>query len=287
MKRNWKRVSRGAPCPICKRPDWCLISKDGSAVICPRVQSGRRAGEAGYLHRLGDNGEPTREANRVRKADRPTRDLAELARRLQLAATETAIARFAADLGLTGRSLRRLGIGQTKRGAWAFPMMDAAGRVTGIRLRLPDGRKLSIKGGREGLFVPSGVDLSERLFIAEGPTDCAALTDLGLSAIGRPCCTGGTRHVVDYLRHHSVKQVCIVADSDAAGMKGAKALAAAISKHVHELRIITPDGGAKDARAWVRAGATPDDVTSVVEATRPIGRWSDAAIRAVKGGAHV
>ena len=37
---QWKRVTRLSPCPICKKSDWCLISPDRAAVICPRIEEG-------------------------------------------------------------------------------------------------------------------------------------------------------------------------------------------------------------------------------------------------------
>ena len=106
-------------------------------------------------------------------------------------------------LGVSVESLRRLGVGwSAKHRAWAFPMSNAAGDVLGIRLRLPGGKKLSVKGGKEGLVhsrrgplrLPSGRLL---LLIAEGPTDTAALLDLGFSAVGRPSCTGGVKLLVE------------------------------------------------------------------------------------------
>ena len=44
----WKRVSRSDPCPICGKPDWCVVAED--AVICARIESLKRCGEAGWLH---------------------------------------------------------------------------------------------------------------------------------------------------------------------------------------------------------------------------------------------
>jgi len=32
------RVSRRQPCPICGKPDWCLMAEDGSAAICARIE---------------------------------------------------------------------------------------------------------------------------------------------------------------------------------------------------------------------------------------------------------
>jgi len=51
-----ERVTRSRPCPVCGKPDWCLVAPDGSAAICPRVKEGalRKCGDAGYLHILTD-----------------------------------------------------------------------------------------------------------------------------------------------------------------------------------------------------------------------------------------
>jgi hypothetical protein len=38
---HWQRVSRGSPCPICRRPDWCAVSANGTVVLCQRVESSR------------------------------------------------------------------------------------------------------------------------------------------------------------------------------------------------------------------------------------------------------
>jgi DNA primase len=49
---GWLRVNRQNPCPICRKPDWCLISYDRNACICARTQSDNRAGDAGWLHSI-------------------------------------------------------------------------------------------------------------------------------------------------------------------------------------------------------------------------------------------
>jgi len=53
MKGNWKRVTKNSPCPICKKPDWCMVTSDGDVAICQRIESNRRVGDAGWLHRIG------------------------------------------------------------------------------------------------------------------------------------------------------------------------------------------------------------------------------------------
>ena len=53
---KWLRVNRRNRCPVCDKPDWCLISEDGKAVICARIESDKPAGNrgAGWIHTLGN-----------------------------------------------------------------------------------------------------------------------------------------------------------------------------------------------------------------------------------------
>ncbi|MFZ2035535.1 MAG: hypothetical protein WBL37_09200 [Dehalococcoidales bacterium] len=58
---NWIKVSKQMHCPICDKPDWCMIARDGSAALCARVESDRAAGTkgSGWIHRLTDNPQPS------------------------------------------------------------------------------------------------------------------------------------------------------------------------------------------------------------------------------------
>jgi hypothetical protein len=38
---KWLRVSKRNRCPVCDKPDWCLLSEDGKAAICARIESGK------------------------------------------------------------------------------------------------------------------------------------------------------------------------------------------------------------------------------------------------------
>jgi hypothetical protein len=55
---KWNRVSRAAPCPICKHLDWCRVSSDRAIAACNRVQAGSfktktdKNGALYYLHHL-------------------------------------------------------------------------------------------------------------------------------------------------------------------------------------------------------------------------------------------
>ena len=285
---SWRRVSRVNLCPICGRADWCCVSTDESAALCQRVSEGaiKQVGEAGWLHRLRHSLNYYRRP-RVRsvhiaspKSNAP--DFGAWTAEFQAALAANDLRSIAARLGLSVESLTQLGIGwvtaaqlrqrdTTCRGSgcWTFPMVDAARRVLGIRLRTPDGYKYAVHGGHQGLFIPRDLTLLDRdrtLLIAEGPTDCAALLDLGFAAVGRPDCTGGTRLLVDLVRKLRAGSVVIVADADEPGLRGAEALASVLIVYVPQLRIITPPSGIKDVRAWKHAGATAADLTASIKA---------------------
>ncbi|MCC6127395.1 MAG: hypothetical protein IT426_20750 [Pirellulales bacterium] len=271
----WNRVSRRRPCPICGKADWCLCAgpdNSPTAVICARTESPRKCGESGWLHILRRD-DPTW-SPRIRKIEIDSRrigaqttDFGKLADQFRQAVKPQALEKLASALGLSVESLQRLGAGwSAKHGAWTFPMRDAGGKVLGIRLRLPDGRKFSVKGGHEGLFLPDGIDAHDSLLIAEGPTDTAALLDLGFAAVGRSCCTGGVKLLIDLVRRLNPSGMVIVADADAPGQRGAESLAAILVAYSASVKVIAPPPGAKDAREWKRRGATHTNVQAAIDA---------------------
>jgi hypothetical protein len=257
--------------------------------------AGRPTRNGGFLHRLTDHPRKVPHGRRTivvplggaRRADLPG-----LARGYADALTPGLLEQLAARLGLSERSLRRLRAGWAFDGGrgcgildagdafrvsaagavWSFPMLDPAGRVLGVRLRHPDGRKSAVPGSREGLFLPDGLLLRDgprgRLLVAEGPTDCAALLDLGFDAVGRPSCTGGVRHLTALCSARRPAEVVAVADVDphGAGQRGAESLATVLLAYCPAVRVFRPPAPFKDAREWVLAGATSDAVLSVIEA---------------------
>jgi hypothetical protein len=93
--------------------------------------------------------------------------------------------------------------------------------------------------------------------------------DLGFSAVGRPSCTGGAALLLELiLANGSItpRDIVIVADDDGPGQRGARRLATALVSYVPSVRFISSPSGVKDAREWVRRGATCDDVFQAVEA---------------------
>jgi hypothetical protein len=148
-------------------------------------------------------------------------------------------------------------------------MTGPAGNILGIRLRTLRGKKLSVRGGREGLFVPAGIAVGPRLFVAEGASDVCAGLDLRLPIIGRPSCNGGTSLIIEFVRTHDAREIIIVADADAPGQKGAERLAAMLLDRTKSaVRVISPPTMIKDLRDWKVAGAMLEDLVKVVESTK-------------------
>lgn len=148
-------------------------------------------------------------------------------------------------------------------------MRDGNGRLRGFRFRGWDGGKSTLKGTHEGIFLPTTLRPVERIFIAEGPSDTAALLDLGANAVGRPSCTGGVAFIERLVRRMRPSCVVIAADADGPGQQGAETLARKLLP-LATVRIITPP--AKDVREWlVAGGANPDALIQLIEAA-PIRR---------------
>jgi phage/plasmid primase-like uncharacterized protein len=192
---------------------------------------------------------------------------------------------FAQELGVSRLSLVRLGVGWgnaalirrlgtrcRRPGVWTFPMADAQGQVVGMRLRAPNGAKFSVRGGTEGLFLPAKLESADQILMPEGPTDTAALLDLGFSVVGRPSCHGGTDHLRSLVQRLQPTEVVVVADNDAVqegarspGQRGAKAIAESLLPYVPVIRLVSPPGQIKDARAWAKAGASHGDVHQAIQ----------------------
>jgi hypothetical protein len=255
---------------VCGKADWCLVAADETAAICPRTESPRRCGDAGYLHKLADPTRP-RETRRVVIRSRPAPpDLTALAAEYRRAATPERLAALAAQLRVRAASLDAYGVGwSSDPSAWSFPMRDATtGTVTGIRLRKPGGAKFSVRGGRESLFLPDTWTSEDGvLLVTEGATDAIAAHGIGFPlAVGRPSCAGGTAHLVALVRARTPARVVVARDNDEPGTRGAAALARVLALHCRDVRVIAPPDGVKDMRDWVAAGATRPDVDRLIHA---------------------
>lgn len=271
-QRRWTRVRPGKPCPICHHTHWCSLSTDGEAAICMRVQDGSaRTIEldhgTGYLHELGaNNASPPPPAYTPPPPPRRTHlDYDRILARWHAATQAIELVRFAIELRVSDRAIRRLGtVYCPERRAWAFPMHDERRRVVGIRLRAANGQKFALPGSQAGAFIPTEIDSRSMLLICEGPTDTAAALTLGFPAIGRPSCTGAAAIITELLAAGRRRDVVIVADADTPGRRGANALADRLLGICRGVKVVvaTPH---KDLRAWLAAGATHDAVAARIE----------------------
>lgn len=285
LLQDFVRVKRGLPCPICDSSDWCMLDASNpehpSRVICPRTPSDVRWGEAGYLHEL-DKAKPSPTLRRrlIPSILRPRPDFSEMARKFRDAVDADRLHRLAQQLGVSVEALRLLGVGlvcdedldeagvRWASHAWSFPMVDSNGRVIGLRLRLPSGRKLAIRGSKTGLFVPTAVGSGGRYYVAEGESDTAALVTLCVPALGRAGCKQGKDLVRKWLAQRVCREVVVVADNDDPGIEGALQLARHLATRGRSARVLVPPVG--DIRQWLSCGATPADLEEAVLRADPV-----------------
>ena len=261
---SWHRVTEKTPCPVCKKPDWCMIGDDGAA-LCMRITSPKQLSNGGWLHKAA--GEITLPPIPPPRPPAPKRSPVEVRfihERMRNNTSMVDIVRLAEALNVDDQALIRLGAAIAPwPDVYAFPMRNAFGDMTGIRFRALDGRKWSLKGGAEGLFYePRPPGTTPVALITEGPTDTAAALALGFYAIGRPSCTGAVEILKTFCRRMQIRELIIVMDNDAPkrypdgtirqpGKDGALQMAKAIGR---PMQFIMP--AAKDLRAWCADGLT-------------------------------
>ena len=250
---TWQRVSREKLCPICRKPDWCTIS--GDAACCMRIKSDRRMSNGGWLHRLDWDlfhdavMRPSKPP--VPKAYLPSLSIGTTWVQFARTTSENDLWRLSTLLSLTSDSLWAMGACWAwPHEAWGFPMFDDMEQFAGIRLRSEDGDKWSLRGGRQGIFIPDA-EVPEHVVICEGPTDAAAALSVDIYALGRPSCTGGVKEIRSFCRRHEVQKMTVCADRDGPGQAGAELFCQEIGLPV---RLATLP--AKDLREWISRGAT-------------------------------
>jgi hypothetical protein len=243
-----------------------------------RIESDRPLANGGWLHRMD---------SRVRGPVAPIHvqttpqakytqdDLAVLSDRYERTVLLTGkVMELASILGLPPSSLQAVCCGWDGE-AWTFPMRDATGAIVGFRRRLPSGRKLSLAGGHEGLFIPQDRDwVQQTTWIVEGPTDCATLAALGLDVIGRPSCQSAVDMTVLWASPIPGKvDINIIADNDEPGLKGALVLGLRLKRPGRIVRILTMPFPFKDPRDWYfkrGAEAQPATLRYYARQTRPL-----------------
>jgi len=260
---QFKRATHRDPCPICGKPDWCLVAKDKSAVICPRMEDGsdKYIDGSGYLHVLERNEKYEPVQSYRFELPHHNQIMADIAKKYMNSATDSIVVGLSANLGVSIESLRALWIGHSRtKGGFTFPMFRKGYQVLGIRIRRDNGKKFSVKGSKEGLFIPKGFEEDSRpVVVCEGPTDTACCVEMDFRTVGRPSCLGGGKLLKELLEG---EHVCILADSDGPGQNGANKLAQDLVKKSKSVSIATPP--VKDLREWKNEGCQREDVLSLI-----------------------
>lgn len=250
-ENDWIRVERDMPCPICGRPDWCLLHQKGKKVICSRVRSTTKVGQAGWIHKVNDNGLKKHKKPHQRKSNtclnwERTSELYERKmngeRRIKLLQS----------LGIQGSNVTwDYQIGWDGE-AYTIPAYNGEGDMCGIMRRWPDGKKMWVPRSRNGLFIPAMKSIEGNVSIAEGFSDASSLTDLGFRAIGRANCQTGVGYIKRWLyKNKKVSQVTIVSDNDMAGQAGATSLARELYGGRCGIMMLDVPPQYKDVRQWI------------------------------------
>ena len=262
---HFHRVSRSEPCPVCGKPDWCLVSNDGAVALCMRSESTRPLKTGGWIHRLRDI-PPDRPPLPPPPPPPPRPRLFNASAYfagLRMSWNHYLCDGLAMSLGVSMEAVDSLGAAYDDiNTAFAFPMRDAAGEIVGVRLRNLEGRKWAVGGSRQGLFYSPSLSLppSREVFVLEGPTDTLAAMTLGLPSVGRPSCNACADDLLALFRRLGVRYATFILDNDPLhtrkdgssfrpGFDGFSSLCASLRI---PWRVCKPPF--KDFRAWLLAG---------------------------------
>jgi len=265
------RVTKSNPCPICGKPDFCVVYPEERQVLCMRVQSSNPLKSSklggGWFHSLDSTVEIKRPA-KTKTARIPLQHMPRLAESYRLKVNEDALRIYAKSKGVSVDSYKRMEIGFDGK-CWAFPMRNGNDVIVGIRLESPSGDRFCVKGSHNGLFWPQDVSAltDGLLMVCEGYSDCAALLDMGFDAVGRSQCNAGPDDIIQLLSKCR-REVIVVSDHDSPktrpdgsvwlpGQEGAYQLAKQIKRHTRRISLFLPPT-AKDVRQWVREGCNRD-----------------------------
>lgn len=256
--------SLGIKCPVCLKPDGCLVADDGSACICSRKLEGsvKKVGKGGFsggwLHILGDF-----KPQKYKTPEKPFVDWNKWTVKFakQLAENRKAFGKLCQSIDLNPISALRFYSGWTK-GWLTIPLYGVSGRVVGIQRRQAVIKRL-MRHSNLGVFVPSAFfqDRSDTLAVCEGYTDTVTALEYGYNAIGKVNAYIGNEEVIAYAKKHGkIKHVTIFADNDVndVGLAGATETANMLSDQGFDVGVVlTPH---KDLRASKAAGLSLKDI---------------------------
>ncbi len=239
-------------CPLCGHRDACCISRDGSKILCSRVESDLLIGEpfsGGYIHPT--NGEYKNLKMPKKKRFKAPINWNTLNKLYGQKITSEQFFKLVKEWNIDGDVLDNLLLGWDGE-AYTFPTRNPDGEIIGIQRRFKDGSKCMVKGSSLGLFIPS-IPTEDNLYITEGVSDLACLIDLGFYGIAKPSAKVGNQMVVDFVEKNTPKNITIICDNDDPGIKGASELVRMLTFNFNvQLTVVTPPPNINDLRKWIK-----------------------------------
>ena len=210
----------------------------------------KRLSGGGWLHALKPKGEGTEfYVPKPKPLPEHNEVMAEIARRVLRSTDNKNLVEFALELGVDVESVNNFNVGYDEaRKEYLFPMLRGRDKVVGVRIRNKTGGKFSIKGSKNGLFVPNNFRDEGVVYICEGESDAMALHSCYLNVVGRPSCNSCEKIIKELVED---RDVVICLDQDEAGRKGAEKLAQYLKIHCKSVKMFEAPDGINDMREWV------------------------------------
>jgi len=277
-------------CPICGKPDFCLISEERDAAICTRVSDGsiKKCGDAGWLHNITGDFKPKKFTPQPKpyvdweKLFHTKFKINYLQNSYPFSGSEKPFNNFIEEINQevldcfdVGFSSHHI-LNTTTPDSLILPMYNSAGKIIGLQSRGIEGNKKFLKNSNIGVFLgpqPLGQIRPYKMVICEGFSDTATAYSLlrpedgsGFSIyVGRPNCTGGNLTIYDILdRLPAIQKVVFICDRDKVGFEGALKCALGMKDKVDYLKMIVPPEGIKDLREWKRKGLTGKELRGII-----------------------
>jgi len=248
------RVSKEYPCPVCNKPDWCLVNNEGDMAICQRIISDKELGDAGYIHKL-----------EVKSKRIP---FVKIIKQGKYKIEWEALNDFYQLQKGRASSYLDLVFGQGKDdGYFTYPMRNEKLEITGIQKINKDKTKFMERGSKIGLFIPMEVGKfvdNKEVLICEGLSDTIAAIGMGLQAIGRASCKTGGVMIVSFMKKRKATHPIIIADNDRPGCIGAEKLQMSLLNEGIKCMMITPPDPIKDLREWRKKGLTKKELCGII-----------------------
>ena len=235
QREKMVKVSASRPCPICRKPDWCLVAPDGSSTICQRVQSDKKAGNAGWLHVIKGATTTKEVANSADTAKADNKAAAKL-----YTSASDAISALSFHRGQPTRiDTYRDGTGQVVGKVLRW---DTADDKTFLPLRRsPDGWTCEAMPAPRPLFdLPTLLDTTDTVFVGEGEKVAGALAGIGLTCTTSP---GGAKSAssADWSALKD-RPIVVLPDNDAPGLQYAVDVAAILHGKAKSIKIVQLPG---------------------------------------------